>query len=499
MKLFTIGDSVSQGFMSLAAAHTDLSYSTLIAQKLGLNLQQNYRFADWNQGIPMDVENIMRRLNQRYGSNISNIEWLTVLQTINDIVDRAEDYYESGEGNPDQPYLAKDGKTVEFFDNVAVWGFEVADAWQVTPRLCTDEIRQSRKRFLNDGYLTGPDSPMYRTALKVLNPSLEKKYEDFSQLDWLGKHAKAAGGIENTVLWLGANNALGTVTSLKINQTPNNPNLRPHQVGHLERLKIRKWNLWHPDDFTADYQVLLDKVDAIMQNNKATDWRVFVGTIPLVTIAPLTKGIGETTEIDGKGTYYKNYTYFPFEEKFAKESGIHLTMQDAIHIDDCIRAYNDTIVKITAAFNAKHGAPQRYYVVDISKSLQEMAYKRNNGQPTYKFPNYFNFIYPMVNTKYYHADTDGRVRQGGLFTLDGVHPSAIGHGLMAYEFLRVMNAAGVKNEQGNVIDAGFNSDEWGAIFGNDALYSKPITLMQELYGKDDLAKHIIKFIQLFKD
>jgi len=28
MKLFTIGDSVSQGFMSLAAARTDLSYST---------------------------------------------------------------------------------------------------------------------------------------------------------------------------------------------------------------------------------------------------------------------------------------------------------------------------------------------------------------------------------------------------------------------------------------------------------------------------------------
>jgi len=36
MKLFTIGDSISQGFMSMAAARTELSYSTLMARVLGL-------------------------------------------------------------------------------------------------------------------------------------------------------------------------------------------------------------------------------------------------------------------------------------------------------------------------------------------------------------------------------------------------------------------------------------------------------------------------------
>lgn len=496
MKLFTIGDSISQGFMSLAAARTDLSYSTLLAQKLGLQIQKDYSFADWNERIPLDVETIMRRLNQRYGANISNIEWLTVLQTINDVVDRAEDYYESGDGNPEKPY--GDG-SIEAFNNVAVWGFELADAWQVTPRLCADEIGQSRRRFFNDGYLTGPDSPMYRTALKVLNPSLKKKYEDFSQLDWLEKHAAAAAGIENTVLWLGANNALGTVTSLKINQTPNNRDLRPHKVGHVERLKVRKWNLWHPEDFAEDYQVLLDKVDAIMQKNKATDWKVFVGTIPLVTIAPLTKGVGETTDMgDGKGIYYKYYTYFPFEIDFARESGVHLTMQDAVHIDDCIRSYNKSIIKITDGLNTKNGK-KRYHVVDICKALQEMAYKRNNSQPTYDFPDYFDFIYPMVNTKYYHADVGGQMKQGGLFTLDGVHPSAIGHGLLAYEFLKTMNAAGATDVKGKIVSAKFTDDEWRTIFNNDTLYSKPITLMQELYGKQDLAKHVVKFIQLFKN
>jgi hypothetical protein len=76
MKLFTIGDSVSQGFMSLAAARTDLSYSTLLASKLELELQSDYRFADWEMGgIPLNVENIMRRLNRRYGSNIQLRSW----------------------------------------------------------------------------------------------------------------------------------------------------------------------------------------------------------------------------------------------------------------------------------------------------------------------------------------------------------------------------------------------------------------------------------------
>src|SRR3712207_6958900 len=37
MKLFTIGDSISQGFMSGAAARTDLAYSTLDRKSTRLN------------------------------------------------------------------------------------------------------------------------------------------------------------------------------------------------------------------------------------------------------------------------------------------------------------------------------------------------------------------------------------------------------------------------------------------------------------------------------
>lgn len=487
MKLFTIGDSVSQGFMSLAAARTDLSYSTLLASKLELELQRDYRFADWEMGgIPLNVENIMRRLNRRYGSNIRGLEWFTVLQTINDVVDQAEDYYERGKGRPEEPY--GDG-SIKFFHNVAVRGFNVADAWQVTPNVCRDVMDLTTGRRPSEGYLTGPDNPYYRTAMKVLNPSLEEQYDDFSQISWLEHHATGEG-IENLVLWLGANNALGTVIDLNINPTLNNPNKRPFEIPHKESAGLWKWNLWHPDDFKADYNELLKRVDSIMQHNAATNWNVFIGTVPLVTIAPLAKGVGETTEIDGKGLYYKYYTYFPFEEDFAREAGVHLNMQEALHIDDCIREYNRIIRALIKDLNAKPRNAGSYHLVDVSQALLDLAYKRNNGQPKYKFPKYFDFVFPEVNTKYYHADVDGQLKQGGLFSLDGIHPTAIGHGLMAYEFLKVMREASVVSD---------TELDWGAIFANDTLYTQPIALMQELYGKDDLAKHIVKLIKRFKD
>ncbi len=46
-------------------------------------------------------------------------------------------------------------------------------------------------------------------------------------------------------MWLGANNALGTVVTLQINQTPNDPQNRPHELPHADRARIN-WNPRHP-------------------------------------------------------------------------------------------------------------------------------------------------------------------------------------------------------------------------------------------------------------
>ena len=69
MKLFTIGDSISQGFMSGAAAHTDLAYSTLIAKCMELG---EYDYPEWAEGgLPINMEVILRGLEKEYGANVN--------------------------------------------------------------------------------------------------------------------------------------------------------------------------------------------------------------------------------------------------------------------------------------------------------------------------------------------------------------------------------------------------------------------------------------------
>ncbi|CAN5216309.1 hypothetical protein BH18ACT10_BH18ACT10_11630 [soil metagenome] len=484
MQLFTIGDSISQGFMSGAAARTDLAYSTLIAGCMGL--EAGYRYPQWGaNGLPINMEVILRSLANKYGDNVNPLEWAFALRTANRIIEDAEDYYERGAGGKDTPYTESGGEKSEYFHNVAFQGCDVADAWALTPSLCKEMIPEDGER---DAFLpfSGPSAAYYRTALKVLNPSLAREHDERSQVGWLAEHARKEG-VENLILWLGANNALGTVITLNINQTPNDPNRRPHTMSHPERA-TNNWNLWHPADFEAEYRELLRRVDAAMEGNgdEHDNWKVFVGNVPLVTIAPLAKGVGPVMEIERNGkksVYFKYYTYFFFEENDVREKDIaYLTLEEALHIDDCIRAYNQTISDVLDEQNTRHGT-ERYHLVDTCGVLETLAFKRNAGQIGYDFPAHFEFVYPRVNSKYYHADRRGRLRQGGLFGLDGVHPTAIGQGIVAHEFLKVMKKSGV------TVDGGL---DWPAIIARDTLYSKPIRIMHELYNKDWLAKYLIE-------
>jgi hypothetical protein len=486
MKLLTIGDSISQGFMSGAAARTDLAYSTLIARSLKLS-DRDYSYPNvWGAGgLPLNLENLLRQFVKKYSTDISGLEWIGVAKTVADFIDQIEDYYERGKGSAYQT----DPNGAKFYHNIAVQGFDVADSWLITPKVCREAIARVDAREAGDGFLSFPSATFYRTALKVLNPSLDPKFDQFSALEWIRYHA-VSEGLENLIVWLGANNSLGTVLGLSIRQTPNDGTDSLLALSHQDR---EQWNLWHPNDFTIEYTEFLNRLDDILQLNRAPNCNVFIGTIPLVTIAPLAKGVGPTTliEVDTDfGTqeeyiYYKYYTYFFREEEALRNAKKgYLTLMDALYIDNCIRQYNKTIKQLVAAKNEQIGR-SRYHIVDTSRALQEIAFKRNAGRVKYKFPEYFKFQYPPVNTKYYHADEQGRFKQGGLFSLDGIHPSAIGQGLIAYEFLKVMKQVGVTQQ--------INLD-WDAIFRSDSLYSSPIPLMHELYENDQLAELLVSWI-----
>jgi hypothetical protein len=166
VKLLTIGDSTAQGFRSLSAARTDQCFSTIIGGVLG---DEAYRFPSWKEsGLPVDLEVVLRHLVKHYGSSIDGLEWLTVLSRINAILDESEDYYERGGGRAHLP----DPTAPPRWSNLGFFGAKVADAWQVTPALCLDGIARKRDQA-GDAFLGLPNAPFYRSALRVLNPTLD--------------------------------------------------------------------------------------------------------------------------------------------------------------------------------------------------------------------------------------------------------------------------------------------------------------------------------------
>jgi hypothetical protein len=493
MKLFTIGDSLSQGFMSLAAARTELSYSTLIARCLGLSPgTDDYSIPMWGVGgLPINIENLLRSLQRKFGSDIFGvIEWPLAVASTNEYLDEIEDYYERGPGNIALPQAGRR----QFYPNVSVAGFTVADAWMITPRLCVERIATDPEG--SDGFFALPNRRFERTAHAVLNPSRDPRFDEFSQLEWLRHHHVERDGVENLLLWLGANNALGTIVRMALRRTAEEPK-HPLDMTLDER---DTFNLWSVEHFRDEYEELFRRAHAILAAGK-TDCRVFVGTVPAVTIAPLARGVGTTeAKPDPFGvlpaaTYFERYTYFLFDLDYARRSGNSISLDEAYAIDTTIAGYNEVIRNMVDRYNRKpkprKGRKVEYRIVDVSDQLLRLAFKRNNGRPTYPLPQALVDLNARlgrtVNTIYYTVDRKARMTAGGVFSLDGVHATAIGHGLIAHEFLGVMRAAGVA----------FARDlDWNAIVASDTLYSNPMSIMPELYDNTRIAEIILDLLRL---
>lgn len=484
IKLFTIGDSVSQGFMSGAAANAELSYSTILAQVLGIN---DYRYLQWEPDLKLkyDLEKILRTLEKAYGIDIRGLEWLGVLSKINHVFDQSEDYFERGDGRIGKPLNLSD----DSFHNVAVEGMNVGDAWMVTPELSRNIVNSVSRNDKKDGFLDVASKPFYRNAYRILNPNSKPEYMKSSAISWLKHHAEESG-IDNVILWLGANNALGTIVTLKIHQTNGDGKTA---LNEKQEERQNKWNLWHPDDFQAEYTILLNKVVEALAKNKNNQWHCFVATIPLITIAPIIKGVGEARIIkdpEGSGRdfrYYQYYTYFPLSQELGLKGKLYLKFRDALFIDKTIIQFNQSIKKLVEEKNTQLGRAA-FHIVDIAQVLTDMAWKRNSGNPIYDFPDYLDWLYPPVDTKYYHVDTLGNIEKGGIFSLDGIHPSAIGQGIIAWEFLKKMQSVGQAPQKLQI--------DWKKIVKSDTLRQKPIKLMHELYENQKLLQFIVDILPL---
>jgi hypothetical protein len=385
-RLVAIGDSMTQGFQSLAITHTELAYPALIAQRMGI-AAGGFRAPNFHGagGLPCSLEWLARRIEDRYGADLNAFEWIGALHTIPDLLDEVEDYWERGAGT--EPHAAID------YHNLAVWGFEVADAYNINSNVCLELIRRPK-----DDLVSLPSEPRLRTAYRVLNPSQDERFNADTQLSIAERIQRNDRGIDHLIVSLGANNCLATVVDLEIRETstPPGPNSR--------------CTLWSPAAFDTEYTELARRAKAIGAEH------TYVTTVPHVTIPPITRGVMTNKGPLPEGAKYFDYytRFFIRDNDFDPRHDPHLTGAEAKHIDETIDQYNVTIRRSAD----QHG----FHVIDLCDLLDRLAVRRNHGVVRYPLPPALADLSVLLFEIY----PSGRLRSGGLISLDGVHPTYSG-------------------------------------------------------------------------
>jgi hypothetical protein len=448
VKLVAIGDSLTQGFQSLAICRTQFSYPAMIAECMGCPVPE-FQTPDFmgSGGLPFNIEWLARKLQDKYGRDISFFEWPAAIDSIRRLLDDVEDYWERGPGN--KP--VKDTR----YHNLAVWGFEVADAYDITPEICRERIALPK-----DEWFRPPSEPRLRTAARTLNPGRLPQRDRDTQVEIARQIARDGDGIENLIVWLGANNCLGTVVQLEIVETGDDP------PGHNS-----PFSLWRPMAFRQEYQKLSEKIQRIGAQN------VYVGTVPHVTVPPITRGVMKNKgRLPATRKYFDFYTRFFIQDKhFTPDRDPHLTGLEAQKIDEYIDQYN-VIIREKAH---RHG----WHLVDTCAVLDNLAVRRNHGKPKYPLPTALKDL----NIRFFEIENNGKLKNGGLIALDGVHPTTCGYAIVADEFIQVM-----KKQNPDIKDIDFDEiRKWDSLVANP-----PITLNDVFGMLQTLEKyfHISKFL-----
>ncbi|KIG15574.1 hypothetical protein DB30_05448 [Enhygromyxa salina] len=468
LTLVALGDSLTQGFLHGAMQRPNWSFPAILARGLGLEVPTQHRVPEFlGAGHPLNLEDLLRHLQREIGDTVETRELLLRLpKLVPAYVDEIEDFYERGPGS-------KPSGSDTYFHNLGAWGFRVGDALRLTSRACAAFVRQE-EGLIHDDLLALPCAPMYRSAQQVLNPAGLPARANATILDNLRALA-AEEPIDLLTLWLGANDCLATVLEMKVADMPSS-------FRGTDQTARREFNLTSAAQFHSDYAQLVDEVAQILSSNPGRG-QVYVGTVPHVTILPLTNGLGTQ-----RGKYYDHYGRFFRNE--GNRSGAFaqlLTRDQVIHIDERIDAFNGSIRSLATA--------QGWTVVDIAQTFDELAVKRNDyhddpGKPLRDYLGKRGFcVHPLLELERppsilpytVEKQPDGaRRKSGGLVGLDHAHPSTLGYGLMAERFLQEIQASNPDHAslQAACID-------WADVLRHDTLEQDPPALWADLMTHAD--------------
>lgn len=429
-RFVTVGDSLTHGFMSAAIYRTDLSWPAITAFELGLSHDQftfpTYEWPTGPGGLPVDLERLARAFEKRYGARLDFWEVVGAGLWVRSYLDGIEDYWERGAGSATPPSGPP-------FHNMAVYGWDLLDPQLQTATTVANRIAQPTKDDLLNQLV---EHHQDRAAWPVLQRA-RKGRRGRTVLEAVTEMSKPAEGVETLVVVLGANNALGSVVSLSPAWTPANyADLSPE-----DRLTARVGcNVWRPSAFAADWELLAEGL------RKVEAQHVIVATVPSVTIAPIARGTYK--KIRPQSRYFPYYTRpWVTDDDFDPKHDPHITGDEARAIDSAIDAYNETIIASVAAAR-RDGLD--WYLFDMGTLLDRLATRRYIESPwarpawwtPYDLPAPLRELDPVPTTRFFRSGPGGRT-EGGLFSLDGVHPTTIGYGILAQEVIKVMELAGV--------------------------------------------------------
>lgn len=430
-RLVTIGDSLTHGFQSGAIFNTDLSYPAIIASELGWD--EGFRRPHYRGygGLPLNLEFLTRHLESEFGESIDPWEIPLAVFRIQHLLDEIEDWWERGGGS-----VVPNVRDINH--NLGIYGWDLRDALDLTASDLQTQIGVPKDQLVSQSV----ENANERAAVRVLASARDGGMDltPFRAAATLGAEgtlevaeadADKGDGIETLIVFLGANNALSTVTQLRVSWSG---------PGYDDPKVKGRYNVWRPSHFEAEFDHVADEVRKIRARH------VIWGTVPHVTIAPIARGVG--TKVRRGSRYFPFYTRpWISDRDFDPSQDPHLSEQQARAIDSAIDQYNGVIVD---RIRQARTQGRDWYVLDTAGILDRLATRRYVLDPLarpdwwtpYDLPPELKALSPVPDTRFFSADETGRTA-GGIFALDGVHPTTIAYGILAQEFCNVMAKAGV--------------------------------------------------------
>lgn len=431
LKFCVVGDSLAQGFQDLAVGDPTWSFPAIMAraagQTPGTTARSEFRVpAVPTPSLPIDVYAALANAERAVGPTIdSAAKQARLLRAMYRYGRAVKRFYERGAGRalPEFPGV---------YHNLGLFGMTTFEAAHLDAVGC--EWMIAHAPFLKRHFPL-PSASQYRIARWVLNPDGKRpRATQLDNLDFLVNGRPelgiAAEPLDAVILWLGANDCLGTVVDLQVTDMEN------HDPGQTVAER-RRFNLTSQAQFERDFRTVADRVQTILRHQNT---QVFVATVPDVTIPPLVRGIRR-----GRAPDFAFYARFFVPDDASRLLHETLSVKEIEHISRRVASYNATIARIASE--------KSWTLVPMHDVLNRLAVRRRGceddpGRPLRAYyaacPDHpLLGLDPIPSLLMLRTAEDGRRIAGGLTSLDGVHPSTAGYGIVAEVLLEALSRAGI--------------------------------------------------------